>query len=84
MYKISSKINFTEIDCRRKNSSRDENPKMHLPGRLTLVTDIGYSNDAAHIHTQEVHSGLQIYKITRYKGICQKEKENSLWYKQLD
>ena len=50
------------INSARKNFSRGENPERHLPGKCTFVITICYSNDVTHL--QEIHWGLQLYKIT--------------------
>ena len=53
------------INSRRINSSRSKNPKRCLPGRLTHIIFVCYSNDAPQLHTEEMHWALQIYEITR-------------------
>ena len=63
------------IDSRRKNFSRGENPVKHLPGRCTFPITICNGNDATQLYTQEVHRGLQVYKIPW--------KNNHLMYKDV-
>ena len=45
------------ISSKRTNPTRGENPKRHLPGRLTLTTVIRCSNDATHLYNDEGHEG---------------------------
>ena len=70
MYKISNKIKNEcrdGINSRKTNTSRDKNPKKHIPGRVAFTTAIRYSNDSTQQRTREIHGGGG-YKFTKSQG----------------